>query len=1037
VNEVFASYPNAAIVRVTRWRTNDVVRSRTARTLAGALLALLLLPAAAGAQYFGRNKVQYRTFDFQILQTEHFDVYYYPEEAEAARMMARMAERWQDRLARFFGHELRGRQPLILYAVGAHFRQTNAVEGLIGEGTGGVTESIRRRVVLPMSGSLADSDHVLGHELVHAFQFDLTGDDPRDAAMQAPGILAFPLWFVEGMAEYLSLGPVDAQTAMWMRDAALREKLPSLRDLDNPKYFPYRWGHSFWAFVGAKYGDRAVASLVRSAANPRFDLAGLAGQLGTDPDTLTREWHDAIRLGAQQAADHLSPITSDARAIIHADEHTGRYNVGPEISPDGRRIAFFSERDRFSIELYLADAETGRITRRLLKTATDPHFDSLEFLNSAGAWSPDGRRLVLTAVRGGRPVLAFVNAASGEVVREQPLPGLDDAFNPAFAPDGQSIVLAGNAGGLLDLYLLSIETGTLTRLTNDAYADVEPEFTPDGRTVVFATERFSTDLATLEPGPLRLAKIDMATRQVTPIAAFLKGKHISPNVSADGRQVIFIADPDGISNLYRVSIDGGPVEQLTSLITGVAGITTTSPALSVSATGRMAFSVFENDGHSIYVLDPDRIVATVPAEANLQAAILPGRTTAGGDVERYLTNFARGLPPATAAASSEPYRQGLALDSIGQPTISGAVSQFGTEVSGGLSASFSDMLGDRALGMAASVGGTLADFGGEVFYLNRKHRWNWLASAGVTPYAVGFLTRNDDPVDGTVTLRRVIDRQSSRGVTGATIFPINAASRLEFSAGARQLVFRRDIRTAVYAGDSRSLLSTSNERVPSADPLYFAQMSAAFVRDTTYFGATAPLFGSRSRFEIGVSRGTLNYVTGLADWRRYFMPVRPFTIAVRAVQFGRYGANAEDGRLVPLYVGYPEFVHGYGIGSFSARECQAGGVGGDCPIFNQLIGSRLATANVELRVPLKGLMSGNIEYGRVPIDLVAFADAGMAWSSGDLPRWFGGSRDVVRSVGGAVRINVIGLLVVEVAASRPLDRVERGVQWQIGVREGF
>lgn len=181
------------------------------------------------------------------------------------------------------------------YAVGSHFRQTNAIEGLIGEGTGGVTEGLRRRIVLPISGSLADTDHVLGHELVHAFQFDMTGEDPRESTGQAPGILAFPLWFVEGMAEYLSLGPIDAQTTMWLRDAAIREKLPHIRDLDSYKYFPYRWGHAFWAYVGARYGDWSAASLIRSAANPRFDLSGLTRQLGTDPDTFTKEWHIAIQ----------------------------------------------------------------------------------------------------------------------------------------------------------------------------------------------------------------------------------------------------------------------------------------------------------------------------------------------------------------------------------------------------------------------------------------------------------------------------------------------------------------------------------------------------------------------------------------------------------------------------------------------------------------------------------------------------------------------------------------------------------------------
>jgi hypothetical protein len=277
-------------------------------------VGLVCVPSPLHAQYFGQNKVQYRTFDFQLLQTEHFDVYHYPEEAESAQIVSRLAERWFARLSRFFNHELRGRQALILYAAPAHFRQTNAVEGLIGEGTGGVTEALKRRIVLPMSGSLADTDHVLGHELVHAFQFDMTGADPREASGTTPGILEYPLWFVEGMAEYVSLGPVDAQTAMWMRDAALHEKLPRIQDLDDPKYFPYRWGHSFWAFIGAKYGDGTVASLVRSGANPRYDLIGLARQLGSTPDQLTADWHKAIHDAA--ALDIQPSLVSEPREVI-------------------------------------------------------------------------------------------------------------------------------------------------------------------------------------------------------------------------------------------------------------------------------------------------------------------------------------------------------------------------------------------------------------------------------------------------------------------------------------------------------------------------------------------------------------------------------------------------------------------------------------------------------------------------------------------------------------------------------------------------
>ena len=524
--------------------------------------------------------------------------------------------------------------------------------------TGGVTEAVKRRVVLPMSGSLADTNHVLGHELVHAFQFDLTGDDPRDRTGLMPGILAFPLWYAEGMAEYLSLGPVDTQTAMWLRDAALHERLPNLRDLDDPDYFPYRWGHAFWAYIGAKYGDRAVASLIRSSANPRTDLEGLARQLGTDPDTLTAEWHAAILAKARELADEFSPVMSMPRRVLDRDTGGGRYNVGPRVSPDGRTVAFFSEKDRFSVDLFLADADTGRVIRRLTTSSNDPHFDSLQFLNSAGAWSPDGQTLAITATRAGRPVLAMIQASSGKIRREIKLRDLDDAMHPAFAPDGMSIVVSGNRGGVIDLYRVDLASSQLDRLTTDVYADLEAVFTPDSRGLVFVTERFSTDLERLEPGPLRLAYLDLETRRVRPIPGFLSGNHLSPQVTPDGLDVVFVADPDGVNNLYRMPLDGGPAERLSSVATGIAGITATSPALSMAADGRLVFSVFEDDGHAIYRLDPEDTMVLVPPPATDEAALLPGRAVPGGDVHDLLVEFrpgaaARGAPDSRRTLSPQ------------------------------------------------------------------------------------------------------------------------------------------------------------------------------------------------------------------------------------------------------------------------------------------------------------------------------------------------------------------------------------------------
>src|SRR3954468_8737583 len=242
---------------------------------AAPLVALIVcaFSVPASAQYFGQNKVQYKKLEFQVLKTEHFDIYYYPEERDGIDIAARLAERWHARLERIFEHALRGRQPLVLYGSHVDFEQTNAIQGELGEGTGGVTEPLRRRIVLPLGGPLSDTDHVIGHELVHAFQFDIT-TNPNSPPGQN-GAERLPLWFIEGMAEYLSIGPVDPNTAMWLRDAVRqsasgekdsKDALPTIEKLDNPKYFPYRWGQAFWAYVGGRYGDNVIAQMLAVAS---------------------------------------------------------------------------------------------------------------------------------------------------------------------------------------------------------------------------------------------------------------------------------------------------------------------------------------------------------------------------------------------------------------------------------------------------------------------------------------------------------------------------------------------------------------------------------------------------------------------------------------------------------------------------------------------------------------------------------------------------------------------------------------------------
>ena len=354
-----------------------------------ALLPFLLafLPARLSAQYFGQNKVQYEAFGFKVIKTEHFDVYFYEREREAAFDIARMAERSYGRLSRVLNHQFKERKPIIVYASHSDFIQTNATPGEVGEGTGGFTDAFQNRVVLPLTASYAETDHVLGHELVHVFQYDIAANRRQGNAnpgqQRGIGLEEMPLWMVEGLAEYLSQGRDDPQTAMWLRDAVINDKLPDLKKLNrDPRLSPYQFGQALWAYIGGKYGDDMAVKLFLNAGMNGIDDA-FRRTLGIPSDQLFREWHAAASQLYQPVLAARWNGQEMGTPILGKDNTDADLNVAPVVSPDGRYVAFLSTRNLFSVGLYLADAHTGKILAKLTAADSNPHIEALRFIDSS------------------------------------------------------------------------------------------------------------------------------------------------------------------------------------------------------------------------------------------------------------------------------------------------------------------------------------------------------------------------------------------------------------------------------------------------------------------------------------------------------------------------------------------------------------------------------------------------------------------------------------------------------------------------------
>lgn len=1016
--------------------------ARFARAFATAIAVGCLFPPpeTAGAQTFGRTKVQYDRFDFRILPTPHFEIYFYPAESLVVADAARMAERWYERHSTLLRHNFVG-NPLIFYADPPDFQQSNVVEGSIDVGTGGITEGLRERVIMPFTGVYADNDHVLGHEIVHVFQYRMA--QTTQAGLRS--LSQIPLWLIEGMAEYLSLGREDPNTAMWLRDAVRRNDLPTLRQLTTDRrYFPYRYGQALWAFIGGTWGDQMVNQLFRAALNEGWERS-LQSQLQMSADSLSRRWHAAIRAQYGNVANRTAP-DSIGRNVIRARER-GEQNVSPAISPDGRYVSFFSSRNLFGMDLYIAEVATGRVIRQLTNITRNPHFDALSFISSAGSWSPDGERVAIVAYAQGDNEIDILNARTGRVEQRVRVASIGAMADPAWSPDGQRIAFAGIRGGISDLYIHDLGTGETRQLTNDREAQIQPSWSPDGRTIAFATDADpQTSFDALAYQPLRLATIDVTSAQVRLLPKFAFGKAINPQYSPDGNTVFFVADQDGISDIYRMNVADGAVTRVTEAATGISGISNASPAISVAQkTGDIIYSVFDGGGFHIRVMSALE-TAGRPVQAVAQraaAGVLPPSTPVVGDnyVERALDAPQRGLPT-RALTQTRPYRAGLSLESVGGAQAGVALGgSRNAGLAGGIALGFSDMLGNNVLQTVVQANGSVRDVGGQAQYINRSRRFNWGVIASYIPFVRAFadysdISINDNGVQVPGTLiTQYLQREYFQDLQAIAQYPLSTTRRFEFGLGAQRISYGLQVDSIVVVNNN--IVGESSRNIPGGNAITLATGNAAFVGDYSFFGFTSPIAGGRYRFEVAPYAGTLNFATVYADYRRYFFR-RPFTLAVRGLHFGRYFGDSEN-RMSPIFLGQPMLVRGYDPQGFTANECMASAGSEDrCPALSRLNGSRLGIANLEFRIPLLGTEQlGVINFPYFPLEVAPFVDAGVAWSSNESPSFrfdrTTSDRVPVVSTGVAGRINLFGYAIVEVFYVKPLHRPERGAffGWQL------
>jgi len=556
------------------------------------------------AQYFffGKNRVQYETFDWRFIETDHFDIYYYDSKNyHLAQFTAETVESSLRQLQNDFGSQLTDRIPVIIYDSHSDFSQTNVVRLPVdAQGIGGVTDKFKNRMTQPFMGDYADFRRTVQHELTHAFINDVYYGGSLQSIVQNNIQLQFPLWFEEGLAEYLALG-WDTQTDMFMRDAILNDYLPPIPQLGG--FFAYRGGQAFWYYIESQYGRPKITEILQRIKLTRNVPQAITQSLGLNIEELSDRWKEFYRQRYFPEVDDRKSLSAAATQIT--DRRGSRsYNTSPAISPNGDRIAMISNR-RGVFDVVVVDANSGERIKTLIEGSDSPMFEELNILNPNLSWSPDGRKIALSSKSKGSYNLAVVDVESGKSTTTR-FPQLDAINSVAWSPDGRKIAFDGNIGPYQSIFVFNLETEDFTNITGDVFTDKEPAWSSDSETIYFISNRGSnTNVHTYLAGysgivdnsffQTDLYSFNIPTAKIERLTNTPQWSETQPAATSNGR-LVFVSDQNGIPNIFEYDLNSRSVYPLTDLQSGVMQI-------SISYDGtRLAFNALNEGLPDIFVI---------------------------------------------------------------------------------------------------------------------------------------------------------------------------------------------------------------------------------------------------------------------------------------------------------------------------------------------------------------------------------------------------------------------------------------------------